>query len=186
MTTSKRIGRIGVSLSVANVRRGAFIPLFLLAGCASTTVEMSGPGARDRWCAPDLSAEAVWSPAWRADQKEPAAREAIAERGIRRFFAESGCFASAVVSRAGSGLPASVDRTIVITVRELGPILTIGSPSVVQGGTEVVLDVKVVDNGAERAGFRVHWKYGGAFVVRGVGGLEGDMVAALRAALVGP
>jgi hypothetical protein len=137
--------------------------LFLLAGCASTTVEMSGPGARERWCAPDLSAEAVWAVAWRADQKEPAAREAIAERGIRRFFAESGCFASAVVTRAGAA-SASVDRTIVVTVRELGP--------------EVVLEVKVVDNGAERASFRTRSRHGG--------GLEEDMVAALRAALMGP
>ena len=150
----------------------------MLGGCASTTVDMSGPGARERWCDPSLSALVLWTPDWRPDQKDVPAREAAAQRGIDRFFSGSGCFSKAVVHRS-STVEAGFQRVIFIKVRELGPIVVIGSPSILEGGTEVVLDIKVLDTPAE---FRTHWKNGGAFVIKGVGTLEQDMAEALGAA----
>ena len=72
------------------MRAARLLTVLVLAGCASTTVEKSGAGAERGWCDPGLSVLVVWNAAWRADQKEPAAREAAAERGINRFFAEAG------------------------------------------------------------------------------------------------
>lgn len=156
------------------------LTVLVLAGCASTTVEKSGAGAERGWCDPGLSVLVVWNAAWRADQKEPAAREAAAERGINRFFAEAGCFARAEVRRSYAP---GFDRVIYVTVRELGPVVKIGSPSVLEGGTEAVVDVRIAGTAAD---FRTHWKRGGAFVLRGTGALDEDMAAALRAAFNKP
>jgi hypothetical protein len=149
-----------------------------LAGCASTKVETTGTAERPL-CRPELSALVAWTPAWRPDQKDVAGREAAAQRGIERFFAGSGCFSKTVVRRS-SAVESGFQRVIFITVRELGPVIRIGVPYLLAGGTEVVLDIRILDTPAD---FRVHWKNGGAFVIKGVGTLEQDMVSALAAAL---
>ena len=78
------------------------------------------------------------------------------------------------------------DRMLVIVVRELGPTLRIGIPVLVQGATEAVIEVRVLDarTGDTMANFRSHWQNGGRFVIKGVKTLEQDMSAALRAALI--
>jgi hypothetical protein len=71
-------------------------------------------------------------------------------------------------------------------VRELGPVLRIGaSPALIEGGTEVLLDVTVYLKGrpASPQRFTAHWMHGGAGVVKGVASLPDDMVAALKASL---
>jgi len=160
-----------------------------LAGCASTKVDTSGAGAGRPLCQPAgqrLSALVVWHPQWRHDQKDVAAREAAAQSGIEQFFAGSGCFAAAEVQR-GAVIPPrpAADRVIAITVRELGPVIRLlASPALVEGGTEVVLEVKVLGRGGEPlADLHTHWQNGGAFVIKGTRTLAQDMSAALAAAL---
>jgi heat shock protein HslJ len=168
--------------------RGLASFCLLLAGCATTKVETTGEAARPL-CRPQLSAVVQWTPAWRPDQKDVAQREAAAQRGIARFFAESGCFGKVSLHRAGAlafERPA-FDRTFFITVRELGPVLRIGAPSLLEGGTEAVIEVRAFDvrTGQQLADLRIHWRSGGAFVVKGTGSLEQDMAAALAAAFGG-
>jgi hypothetical protein len=180
--------------------------LALLAGCASTEVGVSGNAPAAPLCqlhGQVLSALILWGPAWRPDQKDVPERETAAQRGLDGFFASSGCFARFEVRRmsaqdlaaargdlqllsfARASAPAP-DRVIVVTVRELGPVVKLlGSAALVEGGTEVVLDVRAVDarSGASLADFRTRWQNGGAFVIKGVASLSGDMSAALAAAL---
>lgn len=180
--------------------------LALVTGCASTQVETTGATPAPSLCQRSgeaLSALVLWGPAWRSDQKDVVQREDAARSGIDAFLATSGCFAryhlrrlaggsTAVVpdhrdlpALAASTTPAS-DRVVVITVRELGPVVKLlGSAALVEGGTEVVLDIAAVDaaTGARLADLRTHWRNGGAMVVKGTATLPQDMSAALYAAL---
>ena len=73
-----------------------------------------------------------------------------------------------------------------ITVRELGPVLKLfSSLALVDGGTEVVLDIVAFSPGrpGSRVDFSVYWQNGGHGVVKGVASLPEDMAAALAAAL---
>ena len=168
-------------------------------------METTGAKMRAPFCeagAPKVSALVYWGPQWRPDQKEPKRREAAAQRGIDAFFADSACVARFEVRRLPGGRMADLpsdeallklasaatpkpDKLLVIVVRELGPILRIGIASVVEGGTEAVLELRLLDVPASRAQANVqtHWWNGGTFVVKGVGSLERDMSAALAAAL---
>ena len=177
-----------------------------IAGCASVRYESTGrtpdapvcqrPGAA-------LVALVVWEPRWRADQKDVPDREIAAARGIERHFAGSTCYATAHVIRADPARPISAldgdgaaalaraqpspsDRVVLLTVRELGPVLRIGGPGAIEGGTEVVIDVRVHDVAGTReiADFRAHWRHGGPGVIKGVRTLGEDMAAALAAAFV--
>ena len=174
--------------------------------CASTRVDTTGAALKQALCPVDaqkLSVLVFWGPQWRADQKEPSRREAAAQRGIQDFFANSGCMAGADIRRLDGERSAQVpadsqllalaaaatppaDRVLVIVVRELGPTLVVGIPVLVQGTTEVVMEVRVLNarTGDSMANLRTHWQNGGTFVVKGVQTLDQDMSAALRAALM--
>lgn len=173
-----------------------------LLGCASTKVDTSGAGMKEPFCrdgSVKRSALVYWGPRWRPDQKEPALREAAAQRGIEQFFAGLSCVAlvdlrrmpsgdipsDAELLRLAGGAPAP-DRVVLIVVRELGPKLVIGIPALVEGGTEVLIDVRVFDVRGARslAEVRTHWQNGGTFVIKGVGSLDQDMNAALTVALM--
>ena len=176
----------------------------LLAGCASTTVETSGTPLGRPLCASAESRLPVaiyWMPQWRPDQKEPAAREALAQRGIEDFVARHQCLAVTALERlpAGAGTPSDAallrqaaalnpppERVVLIVVRELGPRLLIGLPMGVEGGTEVVIEVRVLDPTATAplADARTQWRNGGKFVIKGVRSLDADMSAALAVALM--
>lgn len=136
-----------------------------------------------------------WLPQWRLDQKDRVLREAAAQKGIEDFLAEETCLATTGAHRLLS-MPSdeelrhtssTAERVVLVVVRELGPRLVIGVPSLVEGGTEVVLDVKVLDPRRTEplADGRTRWRHGGMFYVKGTGSLERDMAAALRAALPG-
>jgi hypothetical protein len=175
-----------------------------LAACASTKVETSGARMDAPLCAPavePLSALVYWQPGWRTDQKEPALREAAAVRGIQDFFDSAPCVKKLEIRRlagdaaapadeellrlAASAMP-DADRVLFIVVRELGPKLAVGSAAIVEGGTEVVVELRVLDarRGTSMANFRTHWRHGGSFVIKGVGSLDKDMSAALRVVLM--
>lgn len=179
--------------------------LVTLTGCASTKVETTGATMREPLCkagAQKLSALVYWGPQWRPDQKEPERREAVALRGIESFLTNSECLARFDVRRLPGGSTAEVppdeallkqafaaaprvDKVLVIVVRELGPILRIGIPWIVEGGTEVVLELRLLDvpTSNAQANVRTHWWNGGTFVIKGVGSLDRDMSTALAAAL---
>ena len=177
-------------------------------GCASTKVQTSGRALRAPLCEPSkpkLSALVLWGPRWRADQKEPQLREASALRGIVEFFDSTGCLSDVDVRRYADDSAAPVptdeqllrtaadakpqpDRVVLVVVRELGPRLEFGIPTIMEGSTEVVLDIRVLDakSATMLADVRTKWRNGGTFVVRGVGSLDHDMSSALRAALMAP
>lgn len=159
----------------------------MLAGCASTRVETTGPRSAISLCQPAWPTLVLWNTKWRPDQKDVVERETAAWNGIQKFFIGSSCFGGAEIREAGT-LPAdtsSYGRVVLVTVRELGPIVRIGSPSVLEGGTEVVIETKVLDGRSRQTLLdqRTHWQNGGPFVVKGVGTLEQDMRAALEATL---
>ena len=163
------------------------------AGTATTQVTLTPPDQAPV-CQPQaaLKASVFWRIQWRADQKDVPEREAAAVQGITRFFADGGCFASAVVARADAGVtafavPPGSDLLIVLTVRELGPtVKLLSSAALVEGGTEVVVDVAVVRPGRREADreFSIRWQDGGPGVVKGVQTLPSDMAAALKAGLL--
>lgn len=163
------------------------------AGTATTQVTLT-PLDQAPVCQPQaaLKASVFWRTQWRADQKDVPEREAAAAQGINRFFADGGCFASAVVARADAGVtafavPPGSDLLIVLTVRELGPtVKLLSSAALVEGGTEVVVDVAVVRPGRREADreFSIRWQDGGPGVVKGVQTLPSDMAAALKAGLL--
>ncbi|MFO1319510.1 MAG: hypothetical protein U1F52_07845 [Burkholderiales bacterium] len=148
-----------------------------------------------------MSALVLWEPQWRTDQKEPARREVAAEQGIRDFVSRSGCLRAVDLRRFDTGSTAPTDamlldlarqaspapdRLVRIVVRELGPRLIFGLPVIVEGGTEVVVDVRVLDARSARsmASARTQWRHGGPFVIKGVRSLPQDMSAALEASLL--
>jgi hypothetical protein len=124
-------------------------------------------------------------------------REAAAERGLRDFLRTSNCFTKSELRRAATSSPEALgvevaaaasqfSRAVVVIVRELGPVLKIGSSlGIVDGGTEVVLDLAEyrLPGSTPARTFTVHWRHGGPGVIRGVATLPRDMMAALTAAL---
>jgi hypothetical protein len=173
----------------------------LLAGCASTTVEFTSGAPTASLCqspGESVSAVVLWEPRWRPDQKEPQQREAYAERGIRDFFDTSHCYSSVVIRRLDVATPPGAEdlpfftdsrssqRILVIAVRELGPIIRLlGSPALIEGGTEVVLDIAEYRFGTAQAkqAFSVHWRNGGPGVIKTTATLDEDIKAALANAL---
>ena len=183
----------------------------LIGGCAATSVDFPGGRPQAPFCQSGgeaLSAAVVWGPQWRPDQKDVPAREQAAEEGLAQFFATPTCFARARVyrrpggslgsveeARAASAAAAAgadargVDRVLFIVVRELGPVVKLlSSAALVDGGTEVVLDIAEYRPGqrAPQRQFSIRWANGGPGVVKGVQTLPDDLVAALKAALAGP
>ena len=180
--------------------------ILTLAGCASTKFETSGSAPTQALCeskGEHISALVLWGPRWRADQKDVPLREAAAQQGIEQFFAESGCYSRVQVLRTVGGRSAielteneirqvalasdlRPTKLLVIVVRELGPVIKLlGSAALVEGSTEVVLDIQannLIQQGT-LADFKAHWQNGGPGVIKGVATLAEDMRAALHAAL---
>ncbi len=170
--------------------------LLALCGCAATISTQITPSPQSPVCQASSMAVVVWATQWRADQKDVPAREAAAADGIARFFNDSGCFASVSLRRVSRLSPSGIqsaaseagrhhDRTVAIAVRELGPVVRLGSSlALVEGGTEVVLDIeeRTLANPAPRS-FSVHWHNGGPGIVKGVATLPQDIQAALAAGL---
>jgi len=178
----------------------------LLCGCASTTsVTTTGITLKAPICSveqPTVRSVVYWQSQWRADQKEPAKREAAALAGIRDLLDRTEClevtglhrlpdaagsFDQDLLHRAAEDSP-NAERVLVIVVRELGPRLEIGLPVLLKGETEVHLELRVLDplRSASLADAEVRWNHGGPFVVKGVKTLPADMSAALRILLRPP
>lgn len=178
--------------------------LSLLTACASTKIETTGSPLKEsvfRVGERALTTAVYWSPQWRPDQKEPSLREAAALRGIQDFLGRTSCLAVSGIHRLpaedalrsdeelmrmASSTSTKPERVLLIVVRELGPRLTVGIPVIVEGGTEVLIDVRVLDpqSSAPLANARTFWRNGGTFVIKGVKTLDQDMSAALSATLM--
>jgi hypothetical protein len=180
----------------------------LMSACATTNFTNSGESTATKFCqAGDAKLEAliIWMPNWRIDQKDIPQREAAAEKGIHNFFAKSTCFTDVKIARAkekginelsvadseiialARAEVSQAGRALVISVRELGPILQINGPvAAFGGGTEVALEVRAIDINSGRVigSRRTHWHNGGSFVIKGVKTLPDDMESALQAALL--
>ena len=186
---------------VSPARALAVAALLVASGCASTRIELRPEGPLPSLCVPAPGGgltRVTWWPQWRPDQKEPAAREAIAEAGLRRVALEGGCLGPATFRRR-SAVPAAgreaegedpgqppAARVLLVTVRELGPVLRVGSGSIVEGETNVVLELRELD--PRTAGLRlrtIDWRNGGPGVVKGVATLEDDIAEAFRRLLEG-
>lgn len=197
----RRIACIGFGLCLAI--------LGVLSGCASTTVESTGQTMQAPLCSSatasaSASVAVLWGPSWRPDQKEPPLREAAALRGIQQFFATQRCLTDVAIARIdipaqgelsdaalldkAKALTPHADKAVLIVVRELGPLLRIGLPTLVEGGTEVVIEVRVVDAArqASLAQVQTHWHKGGPLYIQGVKTLDQDMQAALASVLAAP
>lgn len=179
----------------------ALISLIALCGCASTKLSTTTPPP-DQLCGASvtpLETTIFWTAYWRPDQKEPARRELAAEKGIKEFVSSQPCLAQAPIRRlpvlgesrseqelralALKSAPAS-KTVIAIVVRELGPVVFIGIPMGLRGGTEVLMEAYVFNAPREATLYRteVAWEYGGPFFLRSASELDKDMNAALCAA----
>lgn len=185
---------------------GLSIIVLSMAGCASTRVEISGAKLEHPLCASvnrPVKVVLAWLPQWRSDQKEPAVREDLAQRGIQGFLAQHRCLRATGLRRlpSGSAMPSDAelvemangtapraDLALLIVVRELGPTLAIGLPVPVEGATEVLVDVRALDvaTTARLAVLRTSWRNGGPFVVKGIDTLDEDLTEALNRSLMSP
>ena len=183
---------------------GSLLAAAFLTGCASTKVETTGSPLKEPLCrtdSPSVSTLVYWGTKWRPDQKEPRLREAAALRGIQDFLSRSGCLSVIAVNRlTNEQLPESNEdlmrvasisdfksqRVLLIVVRELGPRLLVGIPVILEGGTEVLIDVRVINAATSEslATTQILWRNGGTFVIKGIKTLDQDMSAALRSALM--
>ena len=183
----------------------SFVAIFLLAalsGCATTQTFIHAVGSKPPLCQAQSGQEialVLWGTAWRDNQKEPRLREEMASKAIAEFFSGRSCYAKATILRSIAGreavtlsdvdalkfastLPEKYSRVIMLRVEELGPLLIFYlSPILWEGGTEVVLRVRVLDTGASAldSDLAIHWKKTGAFVLKGTKSLEQDLQSAL-------
>jgi hypothetical protein len=177
-----------------------FMTVSLLVGCAATTSFTLTPSPQAVLCqrSPErINAVVLCGTKWRVDQKDVTDRETAANDGIAHFFQESGCFASVEIRRLSSSAEpheqtaaiasnSTTDVVLVVVVRELGPVLKLGSSAaLIEGGTEVVLDFAAYQARAATPTrvFSAHWQNGGPGVVKGVASLPADIESALAASL---
>ena len=150
---------------------------------------------------PPVTTLVLWGPQWHPNQKEPKLREAAAEIGIRDFVNRVSCLSVTGIRKlswvdhppsneqllhiASSSKP-QPEIVLFVVVRELGPRLVIGIPNIIEGGTEVKIDVRALETQASEplADTRTLWRNGGAFVIKGVGTLDRDMGSALSTVLM--
>jgi hypothetical protein len=123
----------------------------------------------------------------------------MASRAIAQYFNTSPCYSKVGVLKLAAGREAvglsdaealrfamstggPYEKVILVRVEELGPLVIIyPSPILWEGGTEVVLRVRVLNanTSALEADITTHWKDSGAFILKGTKTLEQDLQAAL-------
>jgi len=176
----------------------------VMTGCASTTIEITGTRPTQPLChagQPAVSTMIYWGTQWRPDQKKSLLREAAAQIGIEDFVRRAGCMAVLSIQRLPAAisaptneelrrlvtnLPPAPEQVLLIVVHELGPRLVIGIPVIVAGGTEVQIEVRLMNpkTAEPLANTQALWQNGGPFVIKGVKTLNQDMSDALNAVLM--
>ncbi|CAN0011777.1 unnamed protein product, partial [Phaeothamnion confervicola] len=151
-------------------------------------------------CAPGVQlGDVVVAPLtrWRADQKEKEARAAIAQGAIGEAFKGLPCASSVrVLSIAADGdiaaklaqaKTAGAEAMLLVRIDELGPIAILSFPALWSTWSDVKFELEAINLANGQATHRIehHRKIGGAFQVRGVGPLQGEMEKALGEVLTG-
>jgi hypothetical protein len=176
-------------------------------GCSIISVSNHAVGAKPPLCSEQKASQRVlvfWGVAWREDQKEEMLREEIVSRAITRFFSSTQCFAAATIQRSIGSREALIltdaeilsvaqsfsnnpDKVIVIRVEELGPVVRLNlSPILWEGGTDIVLRVRVLDilSGSLESDLTTHGTKAGPFILRGTSYLENSLNLALQSVLL--
>ncbi|MFN8578059.1 MAG: hypothetical protein U0354_14565 [Candidatus Sericytochromatia bacterium] len=165
----------------------------MLNSCASTIINSHKIGTTKELCS-KKSVLVFWGTAWRDNQKEKNLREEIASKAINKYFSNSKCFSDFKVVKnlnnkesislsdtelLNQTKDSKIDKIITIRIEELGPILNLNLGLVlVEGATEVKLRVKVIDIKTSSIDYdnSIDWKNGGAYIIKGIGTLESDMI----------
>ncbi len=176
--------------------------LTLLAGCASLKVDTSGSEIIAPICVngePKIETNVLWGTLWRPNQKDPLLRESMAKQGIEKFVSETQCISVPSIQKItiDKQIPSnqalieqatthSANHLLFILIRELGPTLEIGIPSIIEGHTEVVLEVRIIDLGSHSVinSSKIHWRQGGKFIIKSTKSLPDDMASALHTILI--
>lgn len=168
----------------------------MLVGCATTRVDIS-PSPQAPVCDSAASALVFWAAQWRPNQKDVSKREAAAETGLKEFLQTPGCFKDSELRRVAVLTPTGVasevgstnrlfNKVVVITLRELGPVIKLlSSLALIDGGTDVVLQVDEYIPPVESPTrtFTIHWQNGGPGVIKGVVSLPQELRTTLITAL---
>ena len=180
--------------------------LCVVAGCSSIAVSYHAVGVEPPLYKAKDSGEKIvvyWGTAWRANQKEPSKREALAVRGIAEFFSSNPRWETLRISKSVVGRDAllatdteavseaktaGADRVLIIRIEELGPnVMVYLSPILWQTQNEVLLHVRAINcqTGQVEADVSTRWVRGGPFTVIGADSLPIDLAGALKAVFFG-
>ena len=179
----------------------AIIALLAASACASSAPPpITMPAAQAAVCGPGVSLGKVMvAPLtrWRADQKEPEVREAIAMKAINTAFAGAPCAAGATVlpiatddtsaARLTQARMEGANTAILVRIDELGPIAVVSFPALWSTWSDVQFTLDVVDvaTGNVVRSIPHRRQKGGAFEMRGLEPLQAEMEIALRDVLLG-
>lgn len=178
------------------------VALFLLsaAGCASAPPGAEAIPAQAPLCASGVSlGKVVIAPLtrWRADQKEPEVREAIALKAIEAVAPAIACASSVKVlgiaadARSAQALATAkaggANTALLIRIDELGPIAILSFPALWSTWSDVkfTLDAVDVQSGTTLRSVPHRRQKGGAFEARGLDPLQAEMEAALKDVILG-
>lgn len=172
-----------------------------VAGCATSSpppVEI--PPAQPALCAPGVSLGKVMvAPLtrWRADQKEPELREAIAVKAIEAVLPAMPCATSVqvkpvlpdaqAVARLSEARRDGMKSIVLIRIDELGPIAILSFPALWSTWSDVSFTLDVVDTatGDTLRSIPHRRQKGGAYEVRGLEPLQAEMEQALKDVILG-
>lgn len=175
-------------------------PAAVLLMLAATACASAPPGAQDlpvqaAVCAPGVSlGKVVIAPLtrWRADQKEPEVREAIAMRAIEAVLPAMPCATGVDVlpiapdassaARLSEARSDGAETAILIHIEELGPIAILSFPALWSTWSDAKFTLDVVDTatGVVRRSIPHRRQKGGAFELRGLEPLQAEMEQALK------
>jgi hypothetical protein len=175
--------------------------ILVLSACASSSPPVVDvPTAQAAVCAPGVSlGKVVVAPLtrWRADQKEPEVREAIAMKAIESAFLNSPCAAGVRVlpiapddlsgARLAQARTEGATTAILVRIDELGPIAVLSFPVLWSTWSDVQFTLDVVDaaTGEVLRTIPHRRQKGGAFEMRGLEPLQAEMELALRDVILG-
>ena len=182
--------------------RAAFVAVLLvtLQGCATAQQSPVPATGASPLCAPGVSlGKVVIAPLtrWRADQKEPQVREAIAQKAIEAVAPALSCAASVEVLSISADAQAAesiasakaggAQTALLIRINELGPVTIISFPALWSTYSDVqfTLDAIDVTTGETLRSIPHQRRKGGAFEVRGLDPLQGEMEQALKDVILG-
>lgn len=169
--------------------------LLATAACSTAKVDDTANAGLPPLCKPGVSlgkVAVVPLTHWRADQKEPAVREAIAQAAINKAFKQVPCAQSVSVSAIkpdtdgetalAAARASGADTAVQVRIEELGPIALISIPAVWSTWSDVKFNLKAVHLGSGETLLDIarHRKVGGAFNVRGLAPLQGELETGLR------